>query len=232
MPSVQGITEKRAKPMKVIAFNGSPRKTWNTATLLQKALEGAASKGAGTELIHLYDLDFKGCRSCFGCKTKGGPSYGKCAAKDGLTPVLENIETVDAIILGSPVYFWGVSGEMKSFMERLIYPFWRSTTENDPNRTLFSRKIYTGCIYTINSLEDRVKEVGYDKQMAVTERFLRLVFGSSESLLSADTYQFEDYSKIDQTRFDPEVKAARRKEQFPLDCAKAFAMGARFATPV
>ena len=52
--------------MEVIAFNGSPRKAWNTATLLEKALQGAASKGAVTELIHLYDLDFKGCRSCFG----------------------------------------------------------------------------------------------------------------------------------------------------------------------
>jgi multimeric flavodoxin WrbA len=57
--------------MKVMAFNGSPRKKWNTATLLEKALEGAASQGAETELIHLYDLDFKGCISCFAYKTRG-----------------------------------------------------------------------------------------------------------------------------------------------------------------
>ena len=47
--------------MKVIAFNGSPRKKWNTSTLLQKALEGSSSQGAETELIHLYDLNFNGC---------------------------------------------------------------------------------------------------------------------------------------------------------------------------
>ncbi len=47
--------------MKVIASNGSPRKTWNTATLLQHALEGAASQGAETKLYHLNDYDFKGC---------------------------------------------------------------------------------------------------------------------------------------------------------------------------
>jgi multimeric flavodoxin WrbA len=57
--------------MNVMAFNGSPKKKWNTATLLEKALEGAASQGAETELIHLYDLDFKGCISCFACKTRG-----------------------------------------------------------------------------------------------------------------------------------------------------------------
>ena len=45
--------------MKVIAVNGSPRKKWNTATLLENALEGAASKGAETELVHLYDLSDK-----------------------------------------------------------------------------------------------------------------------------------------------------------------------------
>jgi multimeric flavodoxin WrbA len=47
--------------MNVIGINGSPRKRWNTATLVAKALEGAASLGATTELFHLYDLDFKGC---------------------------------------------------------------------------------------------------------------------------------------------------------------------------
>ncbi len=64
--------------MKVFAVNGSPRKNWNTAALLSKALEGAASLGAETELIHLYDLSFKGCVSCFTCKLRGGKSYGKC----------------------------------------------------------------------------------------------------------------------------------------------------------
>ena len=46
--------------MKIMAVNGSPRKTWNTGTLLAEALKGAASKGATTELVHLYDLSFNG----------------------------------------------------------------------------------------------------------------------------------------------------------------------------
>jgi hypothetical protein len=74
--------------MRVLAINGSPRKKWNTATLLQNALDGAASQGAETELVHLCDLDFKGCTSCFACKLKSGKSYGKCAVQDGLTSVL------------------------------------------------------------------------------------------------------------------------------------------------
>ena len=54
--------------MKVIAVNGSPRKEWNTAAMLEKALAGAADQGAETELIHLYDLKYTGCTSCFACK--------------------------------------------------------------------------------------------------------------------------------------------------------------------
>ena len=63
--------------MKLLAINGSPRKTWNTATLLQKAVEGAASQDAEAEMVHLYDLNFSGCVSCFACKTIGRESYGR-----------------------------------------------------------------------------------------------------------------------------------------------------------
>ncbi|MDF2572176.1 MAG: NADPH-dependent reductase [Sporomusa sp.] len=109
--------------MNVLAINGSPRKSWNTATLLSSALEGAASQGATTELIHLYDLNYKGCISCFACKLKDGKSYGKCAYQDDLTPVLEKIEKADAVFLGSPIYFGNVTGEMRSLMERMAFQY-------------------------------------------------------------------------------------------------------------
>ena len=51
--------------MNVIAVNGSPRKDWSTGTLLRSALEGADSMGAQTRVVHLYDLTYKGCTSCF-----------------------------------------------------------------------------------------------------------------------------------------------------------------------
>ncbi|UCH21682.1 MAG: flavodoxin family protein [Deltaproteobacteria bacterium] len=215
--------------MKIIAFNGSPRKKWNTATLLEKALEGSASQGAETELIHLYDLNFQGCQSCFACKTKGGKSYGKCAIKDALTPILQTIEENDAIILGSPIYFGTVSGEMRSFMERLLFPYRPYADPRDPRQSLFPKKISTGFIYTMNATEEQMKEWGYDQHLRLNESYLRLIFGASDSLFSCDTYQFEDYSKVVADRFDPEKKAKRRKEEFPVDCEKAFAMGSRFA---
>jgi len=212
--------------MKIIAFNGSPRKKWNTATLLEKALEGAASQGAETELIHLYDLNYKGCVSCFACKTKGGQSYGKCATNDDLAPILKKIEENDAIILGSPIYFGSVSGEMKSFMERLLFPY---LSYGPPPRSRFPKKIKTGFIMTMNATEDAMEKYAFSQHPTVNRRVLQMIFGTSELLLSFDTYQFEDYSKVAADSFDPEKKAKRRQEVFPQDCEKAYAMGVRFA---
>src|SRR5512135_1004940 len=109
--------------MKAIGINGSPRKKWNTAILLENALKGAGVRGAKTELLHLYDYGYSGCVSCFACKKRNGKSYGKCAVKDGLSPVLKKVNEADVILLGSPIYFGSVTGEMKSFMERLFFPF-------------------------------------------------------------------------------------------------------------
>ncbi len=58
--------------MRLLTVNGSPRKNWNTDTLLKHAVDGATSQGAETETVHLYDLEYKGCKSCFACKKKGG----------------------------------------------------------------------------------------------------------------------------------------------------------------
>lgn len=215
--------------MKVIAFNGSPRRNWNTAILLNKALEGAASQGAETELIHLYDLNYKGCMSCFACKMKDGNSYGKCAVNDELLPVLQKVEEADALILGSPIYLGTATGEMRSFMERLVFPY---LVYDVSRSTLFKKKISTGFIYTMGLNMNGMKERGYDQQFRATEITMERIFGASESLFVTDTYQFDDYSKYVATAFNSEEKAKRRNEEFPNDCRKAFEMGARFAQQI
>ena len=213
--------------MKVIAVNGSPRKQWNTATLLEKALEGAASQGAETELIHLYDVNFKGCISCFACKTKGGASYGTCGVFDELTPILEKANSADAFVLGSPIYFGTVTGEMRSFMERLLFP---SLAYSNPPQSLFGRKINTGFIYTMNCPEETIKDFG-GQHIDINQFALGMVFGACESLLSFETLQFKDYSKIVSDLFNVEEREKRRREIFPQDCRKAFEMGIRLAMP-
>lgn len=212
--------------MQVIGVNGSPRKQWNTATLVAKALEGAAAQGAQTEIVHLYDLDFKGCTSCFACKTRGGKSYGCCAMKDGLTPLLEKIATADALVIGSPVYFGSVTGETRSFIERLLFPYLTYTV---PYGTLFPKKLATAFIYTMNVPEERSREFGYEYFIKANERYGQMLLGSSESLCAFDTCQVDDYSKVVIESFDPVHKAKRRAEALPLDCQRAFDLGKRLA---
>ena len=214
--------------MTIIGINGSPRKKWNTATLLTHALEGAASQGADTELVHLYDLDFKGCISCFACKFIDSPNNGRCAVKDGLSPLLKNIEDdADAIILGSPIYFGSMTGEMRSFMERLLFA---PLVYTNPPRSAFPRKIRTGIIYTMNVPEEMIAERGYGSMFNSTEATLRMIFGSAETFCCYDTYQFPDYSKVVMEYMDPAKKAERHEKVFPEDCRKAFEFGYRIAS--
>lgn len=210
--------------MKVIAINGSPRKKWNTATLLQHALQGAADQGAETELVQLYDLSYKGCISCLACKSRGGKSYGRCAVIDDLTPLFERIAAADVLIMGSPIYFGCVTGELRSFLERLLFPYLTYTV---PYGTLFPKRIKAGFIYTMNVTEERSREFGYDYFIKSNERYTQLLLGPAETLCSFDTCQTEDYSKVVIESFDPVHKHQRHQEVFPQDCQKAYELGAR-----
>lgn len=212
--------------MYVLAINGSPRKNWNTATLLNKVLEGADSEGASTELIHLYELSYKGCVSCFACKLKDGKSYGCCAYRDDLTPVLEKIAAADAVVLGSPIYFGNVTGEMRSLMERMLFPY---LVYDESYTSLVEKKKTVGFIYTMNVPEHKLIECGYDHVIFSNKMVLKKVFGNAETLIATDTYQFSDYGQYVAPVFDAEAKAKRREAVFPVDCEKAFRMGVRLA---
>lgn len=212
--------------MKAIAVNGSPRKKWNTAALLQMALDGAKSVGADTEFIHLYDLNYKGCTSCFACKTKDCKHIGRCAMKDELTSVLDEISECDVLILGSPIYLGNITGEMQSFLERLVFP---KISYSVGHGSVFKGRIATGFIYTMNAPESFVEIMNYEAIFQRGQGYLKKLNGTTEYLLCMDTYQFNDYSKYEASMFNEKHKAQVKAKQFPLDCQEAFDLGARLA---
>jgi multimeric flavodoxin WrbA len=211
--------------MKVIAINGSPRKNWNTHILLENCLNGAKESGAETELINLYDINFKGCTSCFACKLKGA-ALSKCAMKDDLEPVLQKICECDALVLGSPIYFASVSGEMRSFLERLLFPY--SSYELKPST--FGKKIKTAFIYTMNAPSFALPFIGYRKIINYNKRTMKKILGYSEPLIVTSTYQFSDYNKYAITIFKGEKRLKRRETVFVDDCKKAYALGKKLCT--
>ncbi len=212
--------------MNVIAFNGSPRKNSTTVTLLNKALEGAASQGAETELIHLNQLNMKGCQGCFSCKKRGGKSYGKCVQQDDMTPLYEKLEQCDAFFLGTPLYFGTATASAKMFIERL-YPYLNYKDIS----SIFPKKISAGLIFTAGADDQQMKL--FDQQITVNHMVFSMFFGHTEVILSTDTFHVEDYSKIvaDALEEMVEKKTKHQQEVFPQDCQKAFDMGARFAKP-
>ena len=62
--------------MKAMFFNGGPRKNWTTVKMMESAMKGASDAGAEVELIHLFDYEFTGCKSCFACKLKNSKTNG------------------------------------------------------------------------------------------------------------------------------------------------------------
>jgi multimeric flavodoxin WrbA len=114
-PSVK----KRSEPMKVVAFNGSPRKKGNTTGCLNTVFEALNRAGIETEMILVGKNKIRGCMACYTCLEKQNE---KCVYDDD--PVNEWIQTMkaaDGILLGSPVHFSGVAGTMKSFLDRAFF---------------------------------------------------------------------------------------------------------------
>jgi multimeric flavodoxin WrbA len=211
--------------MKVLFFNGSPRENGNTATLLNKALEGAASRGATTELIQLNKLEMKGCQACFSCKKRGGKNFGKCSLKDGMTPLYEKIEQAGAIFIGSPIYFGTITAATKMFIERL-FPY----LSYKDRISRFPGKIHVGLIFTMG-VEEPIMEKEYRANLQFYQNILADLLGPAESIISTDTLHVRDYSKIEADWMESQSgrKLEHQKTVFPLDCQKAREMGARFA---
>lgn len=212
--------------MVIYAINGSPRKKWNTATILQNVLEGAAQarQDVQTELVNLYDLRYKGCVECFECKRIGGPSYGKCAVKDDIHELLQKVLHADAAVFGSPIFFSEMTGMLRCFMERLLFPAF----VYDKNHTSIAPKRFPiAFVYTMNVPAEAMATYKYPQQLRPMESFAAHIFGHEPKLLYLNnTYQFSDYKKYECSVFSEEEKAAYREKHFPIDCENARSLGA------
>ena len=207
--------------MKIIAVNGSPRKNWNTAALLKSAMEGAQVCGAQTELFHLYDYAYQGCRSCFACKRKNTATNGLCAMRDELAPLYRKIAEADALLIGAPIYIAALNGMTHSFLERLVFPYLSYGAPVAEKKVMKS-----AFLYTLGATRERAETMGYDRAAVTNKMLLERVYGPSEYLLATDTYQFDNYANYETSGIDVAAKTRGREEVFPEDCKKACELGA------
>jgi len=105
--------------MKVVAFNGSPRKDGNTTILINHVFRQLEKEGIETELVQLSGKEIHGCVACYKCFEN---KDRRCAVKtDIANECIEKMIEADGIILGSPVYFTDVTAEMKALIDRAGY---------------------------------------------------------------------------------------------------------------
>ena len=210
---------------KIMIIDGGPRKKFNTASMLQKFAEGAMSVSDQIEVktIRLYGLDYKGCMSCMACKIKGKAS-NVCKFKDALTPVLEEIAQADGLVMGSPIYFGDVTGQMRTFLERLSFP-WLSY--NDYSLTA-PKRMPVVLMETMNGLPDRNNSQGYGSM----EYCIANALGQPEHLIAYNTYQVKNYDRFELAGFSEEAKRQYRDEHWEKDLQKAYEAGKRMAEDI
>jgi multimeric flavodoxin WrbA len=104
--------------MKITAIVGSPRPKGNTDLLIDQALEGAASRGVETEKIILSQYRVNPCLGHQNCS-----SFEKCKQDDDIPEILDKFRSAEGIILGSPVYYYGITAQMKAFIDRNYFLF-------------------------------------------------------------------------------------------------------------
>lgn len=208
---------------KIVVVNASPRKGWNTGSLVREAARGVAEQGASVKVYDVYQQGkFTGCLSCFGCKL---PKHeGVCVCQDGLTPILDDIRTADGLILGSPNYLGNVTAGFRSLYERLIFP---SITYKTEIASYNTHPIPVLLIMTSNASSQAYCSLGYDTMLAQYQQTLTKFIGPTQVMVSGDTLQVNDYDRYGWTMFDPDMKNKKHEEIFPMEKEKAYQLGVK-----
>ena len=113
--------------MKVLLINGSPRKNGNTAYATKTVMQGIEANSSNTiEVINVVDFTVSGCVACDGCKHNGG----NCVIKDDTKNVVDKALDADVIIFATPVYWWGMTSQLKAVIDKFYSAQAKLTTQN------------------------------------------------------------------------------------------------------
>ena len=102
--------------MKVVLINGSPNEKGCTYTALKEVADELQRQGVEAEIVHIGKAPVRGCLGCGGCR-----KTGRCVFDDAVNTLAETLIQADGLVFGSPVFYAGISGQLKCFMDRLFY---------------------------------------------------------------------------------------------------------------
>lgn len=115
----RAAVSRRSSAPRLLLVSGSPRDGGNTDILLGCIARAFRELGGKARVVHIRDLRVQYCRGCFSCQRQ---LLRPCVQQDDMQPLYDQLLGADAVTLGSPVYFWAVTAQMKTFLDRL-FPF-------------------------------------------------------------------------------------------------------------
>lgn len=103
----------------IVVVSSSPRTDGNSETLAKNFMQGAIDAGNAVEYLSINDIDLKFCKGCFYCQSHDG-----CVIIDDMNGLYEKFEHADVLVFATPVYYYSVSGQLKTLLDRLnpLYP--------------------------------------------------------------------------------------------------------------
>lgn len=113
--------------MNILVLNGSPRPHGNTSKMVESFRLGAQSSGHTVNVIEVCRKQIRGCIACEYCHTKGN---GQCCQSDDMQEVYELLKAAEMLVLASPIYYHGISGQLKCVIDR----FYSAAYPNRPPR--------------------------------------------------------------------------------------------------
>jgi multimeric flavodoxin WrbA len=168
--------------MKVIAINGSPKKDGNTFHALSMIGEELAANGIEFEILHIGHKMIHGCTACGKC---GVNKDEKCSmVSDDLNKYLPVVKAADGLIIASPVYYSGVAGTMKSFLDRLFYV-------SGANGNLFRHKVAAAVVTVRRSggsstLDTLNHYLAYSEMIIATSNYWNIIHGRTPGEVAQD----------------------------------------------
>ena len=101
--------------MRILVLNGSPRPNGNTKGMVEAFREGAVTAGHQVDVVDVCRLKIGGCLACEYCHTKG---HGSCVQKDDMQEVYALLKEAEMLVIASPIYYHGISGQLKCVIDR------------------------------------------------------------------------------------------------------------------
>ena len=165
--------------MKVLLINGSPRRKGNTFVALSEAAKTLESNGIETEIVQIGVKPVRGCIACGQCKAK---QLGQCAYDDDIcNRIAEKLDSIDALIVGSPVYYGQPNGSVLSLIQRLFYSAGEKVENKPAAAVCVCRRGGASAAFTTMNLPFQMMNMPI-----VTSQYWNIVYGLEEGQAALD----------------------------------------------